>query len=132
MTYSIGVLSRRTGVNIETIRYYERIGVVPKPPRTEGGHRIYDETSARRLAFVSRGRQLGFTLAEIRSLLALVDEHEHTCADVKALTLRHASEARRKIADLRKLERSLRAMAARCHGNRVPDCPIVDALFART
>lgn len=125
----IGELSKRTGVHIETIRYYERSGVMPKPPRTEGGHRAYDETFVRRLAFVSRSRQLGFSLREIRSLLGLVDEKEYTCADVRELTLRHAAEARRKIADLRKLERTLKDMAARCHGDRLPDCPIVDALF---
>ncbi len=130
----IGELSKRTGVHIETIRYYERSGVMPKPPRTEGGQRTYDETFVRRLAFVSRSRQLGFSLEEIRSLLGLVDEHEYTCADVRELTLKHAAEARRKIADLKKLERTLKDMAAQCHGDRVPDCPIVDALFdgART
>ena len=126
---SIGELSTRTGVNIETIRYYERSGVMPRPPRTAGGRRTYDETFVKRLFFVSRSRQLGFSLDEIRSLLGLVDEHEYTCADVRELTLRHAAEARRKIADLRKLERTLKDMAAQCHGDRVPDCPIVDALF---
>jgi len=130
----IGELSKRTGVHIETIRYYERSGVMPKPPRSEGGQRTYDETFVRRLAFVSRSRQLGFSLDEIRSLLGLVDEHEYTCADVRELTLKHAAEARRKISDLKKLERTLKDMAAQCHGDRVPDCPIVDALFdgART
>jgi MerR family mercuric resistance operon transcriptional regulator len=125
----IGELSRRTGVNIETIRYYERSGVMPRPPRTGGGHRAYTQDFVKRLAFVSRSRQLGFSLEEIRSLLGLVDEHEYTCADVRELTLRHAAEARRKIADLKKLERTLKEMAAQCHGDRVPDCPIVDALF---
>ncbi|MEO1264892.1 MAG: helix-turn-helix domain-containing protein [Pseudomonadota bacterium] len=125
----IGELSKRTGVHIETIRYYERSGVMPKPPRSERGQRTYDETFVRRLAFVSRSRQLGFSLDEIRSLLGLVDEHEYTCADVRELTLKHAAEARRKIADLRKLERTLKDMAAQCHGDRVPDCPIVDNLF---
>ena len=129
MAYGIGVLSKRTGVKVETIRYYERIGILPKPPRTEGGHRAYDETFAKRLDFVSRSRQLGFPLEEIRSLLALVDEHEYTCADVRELTLRHATSVRRKIAGLRKLERTLKDMAAKCHGNHVPDCPIVDTLF---
>lgn len=129
MSIGIGELSKRTGVHIETIRYYERSGVIPKPPRTEGGQRTYDETFVRRLAFVSRSRQLGFSLDEIRSLLGLVDEHEYTCADVREFTLKHAAEARRKIADLKKLERTLKDMAAQCHGDRVPDCPIVDALF---
>ena len=125
----IGELSIRTGVHIETIRYYERSGVMPKPPRTEGGQRTYDETFVRRLAFISRSRQLGFSLEEIRSLLGLVDEHEYTCADVRELTLKHAAETRRKISDLKKLERTLKDMASQCHGDRVPDCPIVDALF---
>ena len=84
---SIGELSRRTGVNIETIRYYERSGVIPRPPRTSGGRRTYDETFVKRLSFVSRSRQLGFSLDEIRSLLGLVDEHEYTCADVRELCL---------------------------------------------
>ncbi len=126
---SIGQLSTLTGVNIETIRYYERNGVMPRPPRTAGGRRTYDETFVKRLSFVSRSRQLGFSLDEIRSLLALVDDHEYTCAHVRELTLRHAAEARRKIADLRKLERTLKDMAAQCHGDRVPECPIVDALL---
>jgi MerR family mercuric resistance operon transcriptional regulator len=102
---------------------------MPRPPRTGGGHRAYTQDFVKRLAFVSRSRQLGFSLEEIRSLLGLVDEHEYTCADVRELTLRHAAEARRKIADLKKLERTLKEMAAQCHGDRIPDCPIVDALF---
>lgn len=130
----IGELSKRTGVNIETIRYYERSGVMPRPPRTSGGHRAYTKDFVKRLTFVSHSRQLGFSLEEIRSLLGLVDGSDFTCADVRELTLRHAADARRKIADLRKLERTLKNMAEQCHGNRVPECPIVDALFdgART
>lgn len=127
--FSIGHLSRLTGVHVETIRYYERVGILPSPVRTEGGHRSYEHTATRRLSFISRSRQLGFSLDEIRSLLGLVDEHEYTCADVRELTLKHAAEARRKIADLKKLERTLEDMAKRCHGDRVPECPIVDALF---
>lgn len=126
---SIGHLSRQTSVNIETIRYYEKIGVMPAPPRTNGGHRSYSDEHVRRLLFVSRSRALGFSLDEVRSLLSLADSQDFTCADVRELTLRHAEEARRKIADLKKLERTLKDMAAQCHGNRIPDCPIVDALF---
>jgi MerR family mercuric resistance operon transcriptional regulator len=127
--FSIGDLSKRTGVNIETIRYYEKIEIMPVPPRTRGGHRSYGAEHAKRLLFISRSRSLGFPLQEIRSLLGIADGHDITCADVRKLTLRHAEEARRKIADLKKLERTLRDMAAQCHGNRVPDCPIVDTLF---
>jgi len=126
----IGELSNQTGVHIETIRYYERIAIMPNPPRTEGGHRVYDEELTRRLGFISRARQLGFTLEKIRGLLSLADENELTCADVRELTLRHAAEVKSKISDLKKLENVLRKMAAKCHGNRVPDCPIVDTLFA--
>ena len=127
--FSIGALSKRSGVHIETIRYYEKINIMPEPPRTRGGHRSYGDEHARRLNFISRSRALGFSLEEIRSLLGIADGNETTCADVRELTLQHAEEARRKIADLKKLERTLRDMAAQCHGNRIPDCPIVDALF---
>ncbi len=126
---TIGHLSRQTNANVETIRYYEKIGVMPAPPRTKGGHRSYSDEHVRRLLFVSRSRALGFSLGEVRSLLSLADSQDITCADVRELTLRHAEEARRKIADLKKLERTLKDMAAQCHGNRIPDCPIVDALF---
>jgi MerR family mercuric resistance operon transcriptional regulator len=126
---SIGELSKQTGVHVETIRYYEKINIMPVPPRTRGGHRSYGSEHARRLSFISRSRSLGFSLEEIRSLLNLADGHDFTCADVRELTLHHADEARRKISDLKKIERTLRDMAAQCHGNHIPDCPIVDALF---
>ena len=126
---SIGEVSRQSGVHVETIRYYEKIGIMPAPPRTRGGHRSYGTEHVRRLAFITRSRSLGFSLEEIRSLLSLADGHDFTCADVRQMTLQHADEAKRKIADLRKLERTLRNMAAECHGDRVPDCPIVEALF---
>lgn len=125
----IGELARRTGVNVETIRYYERAGIVPAPPRTEGGHRAYDTGFVRRLTFVARARRLGFSLQEIRSLLRLVDANSLTCADVRELTLSHADEIRRKIADLRQLESTLSALADQCHGQRVPECPVLEQLF---
>ena len=127
--FSIGELSKRTGVHIETIRYYEKIEIMPAPPRTYGGHRSYGAEHAKRLLFISRSRSLGFSLQEIRSLLGIADGHDITCADVRELTFHHAEEARRKIADLRKLERTLREMATQCHGKRIPECPIVDELF---
>jgi len=126
---SIGALSERTGVNIETIRYYERIGVMPVPERTPGGFRTYGEAHLKRLSFIRRGRELGFSLADLRALLRLVDGHAYTCAQVRAMTLQHVAETRRKIADLRRLERVMSDMAAKCTGRRVPDCPIIDALF---
>lgn len=126
---AIGQLSKLTGVHIETIRYYERIGAMPRPPRSAGGQRIYDETFVKRLSFIARSRELGFSLDNIRSLLRLVDDNGLTCADVRKMTLDHAAQAKRKIADLRKLEQTLRTMADQCHGNDMPECPIIDTLF---
>ncbi len=127
---SIGTLSKHTGVNIETIRYYERIGVMPAPARSVGGFRRYREDHLKRLNFIRRGRELGFSLSDLRTLLRLVDGHAYTCAQVRALTLEHLAEIRRKITDLRRLDRVMSEMAAQCTGRRVPECPIIDALFA--
>lgn len=128
--FPIGALSAHTGVNIETIRYYERIGVMPAPPRTEGRQRVYDEHHLKRLTFIRRSRELGFTLDQIRDLLGLVRGHGMTCAEVKAMTVEHVADIRRKVKDLRKLEHVLNDLAARCHGREVPDCPILEALSA--
>lgn len=124
-----GVVAARTGVNIETVRYYERIGLLPAPPRSEGGHRMYDEGLLRRLNFIRRCRELGFTLDEVRGLLRLVDGGDYTCGEVKALTTARLGEVRHKLADLKRLEKVLREMVARCEGGEVPDCPVIEALF---
>ena len=124
-----GPLAARTGCNIETIRYYERVGLLPPPPRSAGGHRIYGRDLVKRLNFVRRSRDLGFTLEEIRELLRLVDGGTCTCGEVEQLAGDHVREIRRKIADLRRLQRVLETMAAQCSGDAVPDCPIIDALF---
>ena len=127
---AIGELSGRTGVNIETVRYYEKIGLVPPPARTEGGHRAYEDAHVARLTFVRRARELGFTLDEVRSLLKLVDgEHSRRCADVRAVTVEHLDDVRQKIRDLKRLERTLSGIVARCEGGTLPECPIVEALF---
>ena len=125
----IGALSKQSGVNIETIRYYEKIGVMPAPLRSAGGYRMYSSDHLKRLGFVRRGRQLGFSLDELRGLLHLVDGHAYTCAEVHALTLQHLGEVRRKIADLRRLQKVLAEMAAQCTEDLVPECPVIDALF---
>lgn len=125
----IGTMSGQTGCKVETIRYYERIGLLPDPPRSEGGHRIYGLEHLKRLTFIRRGRELGFTLDEIRTLLGLVDGGNYTCGEVRELTLEHLQETRKKIADLRRLEKSLAAIAAQCEGGSVPECPVIDALF---
>jgi len=125
----IGEISRRTGVNIETIRYYERIEVMPKPKRSEGGQRLYNESQLNRLGFIKRSRELGFSLKEICALLTLVDSGKMTCSEVHALTVEHLSGVRSKIADLRKLERALKSLAAQCSLGDVSDCPIVETLY---
>jgi MerR family mercuric resistance operon transcriptional regulator len=116
-------------VNIETIRYYEKIGVMPSPARSAGGYRIYRAEHVRRLHFIRRGRELGFSLDELRELLRLVDGHAYTCGEVHALTVEHLTAIRQKIVDLRRLERVMSDMAAQCTGDQVPECPIIDALF---
>ncbi len=126
---SIGALSKQSGDNIETIRYYERIGVMSSPKRNAGGYRIIGPDHLKRLTFVRRGRELGFSLDELRVLLRLVDGHAFTCAEVYSLTMEHLAEIRRKIADLRRLQRVMNEMAAKCTGDRIPECPIIDALF---
>ena len=129
LDFTIGRLSGATGVNIETIRYYERIGLTPRPPRSGGGRRLYDEAASRRLGFIRRARELGFSIDEIRALLALSGGNGK-CADVHALTVRHLGDVKQKIADLRKLERTLARTAERCARDTSPDCPIIEALSA--
>lgn len=126
---TIGQLAKTTGCNKETIRYYEKIGVMFSPPRTEGGHRLYDDTATKRLLFIRRTRELGFSLAQVRQLLALVDDHDYTCAEVRSFTTKHVEEIREKIADLKTIEKSLADMVSRCTGGRAPDCAVIDALF---
>lgn len=120
-------MSQRTTVNIETIRYYERIGILPSPPRTEGGHRLYADGHQKRLVFIRRSRELGFTLDEIRNLLGLVEGGD-ACGEVQAAALDHLKNIRRKIADLRRMERTLADTASRCQGGTAPDCPIIEVL----
>ncbi len=124
-----GELAERAGCNLETIRYYEGIGLLPHPPRSEGRHRLYDADLAKRLRFILRGRELGFSIDEVRALLAIADG-AGGCADVYALTTQHLDVVKRKIADLRKLERILSQTAARCARDASPDCPIIEALAA--
>ncbi len=126
---TIGELSKRTGCIIETIRYYERIGVMPAPPRTAGGHRIYDRDHLKRLNFVRRARALGFTLDQVRGLLALADERETSCAEVEKLARAHLDQVRARIDDLGRMEAVLDEMVAACAGGSVPECPILEALF---
>ena len=125
----IGELSAQTDCKIETIRYYEKIGLLPEPSRSASGYREYDDDHLKRLSFVRRCRELGFTIDEIRGLLELVDGGNYTCSDVKQITLEHVNSIRQKIADLKKLEKTLSGIASQCAGDKAPECPIIDALF---
>lgn len=123
-----GELARRTGCNLETVRYYEKIGLLTEPPRTANGYRIYDDSHVSRLHFILRGRELGFAIEEIRGLLDLVDGGTQTCAEVKARTEHHLADVRAKIADLKHIERVLADTAAQCSGGKAPECPVLEAL----
>ena len=126
---SIGELSRLTGVNIETIRYYERINMMPHPPRTASGRRVYGEVETRTLSFIRRSHELGFTLDEIRALLALsAEQGQEVCADVRHLAANHLRDVRAKIADLRAMERILADAVRRCDEGESARCPLIDAL----
>jgi MerR family mercuric resistance operon transcriptional regulator len=123
-------LSKKTGCHMETIRYYENIGLMPEPQRSQKGYRLYGEAHVRRLRFILRSRELGFGIDEIRGLLHLVDRKSQTCAEVQERTKPHLAEVRAKIADLRRIERLLSQTMAQCSGEAVPECPILDALAA--
>lgn len=127
----IGELSRRTSCNIETIRYYERIGLLAAPVRSAGRYRIYDAAAVRRLVFIRRARELGFSLDEVRALLALsTSDGQQSCAEARELAARHVRAIRTKIADLWAMERVLTDAVQRCAAGERPGCPIIDAVSA--
>ena len=126
--FTRGDLARAAGCNIETIRYYEKTGLLPDPPRTAAGYRIYSVAHATRLRFILRARELGFSMEDIRGLMGLEDGAAPTCAEVKERTERHLADVRAKIADLRRIEKVLSVTAARCSGEDVPDCPVLETL----
>lgn len=127
---SIGDVSRRTGVHIETIRYYEKIGILPAPPRTASGRRIYGPHQMRTLAFIRRARELGFTLDEIRALLDLGGPDRASCVEVREIAGAHLDSVRAKLADLTRLEGILSRTIAQCAEGSTPRCPILDMLDA--
>jgi MerR family transcriptional regulator, mercuric resistance operon regulatory protein len=130
--FTIGKLSEYTGVHVETIRYYEKIGLLPAPPRSAGGHRLYAHEHRERLVFLRRSRDLGFSLEDIRALLELAAGGEFTCKEVKTLTIQHLQHVRQKIKDLRKLERALVHISSRCEKGAAQTCPILEMLFEAT
>jgi MerR family mercuric resistance operon transcriptional regulator len=129
--FPIGETARRSGCHIETVRYYERIGLMPKPPRSAGGHRLYGGDAVRRLAFIRRARELGFAIEDIRALLGLVDRQAANCGEVKRIAERQHAAIQARIGDLRRLERDLKGMISLCSGRKIPECPVIDSLFDR-
>jgi len=125
---TIGKLAGLTGVKIETIRYYEKIKVLPLPSRAANGRRIYGATERRILAFVRRARELGFSLDEVRALLRLGGLERASCREVRKIAAHHLGDIRAKITDLRKLERLLATTVARCTGTSAPECPVLNIL----
>ncbi|WEK02176.1 MAG: helix-turn-helix domain-containing protein [Candidatus Sphingomonas phytovorans] len=128
MALTIGELGKATATKVETIRYYERIGLLPKPSRTAGNYRAYGHAELSRLSFVRRSRDLGFSLDQIRALLALSDDRSQHCADVDRIATEHLREVDRKLADLSALRRELKSLLDACEGGTIGECRIIDAL----
>ncbi|MCC6204276.1 MAG: helix-turn-helix domain-containing protein [Hyphomicrobiales bacterium] len=128
---TIGHLARETGTKVETIRFYEKSGLLPAPSRTDGNYRSYDEAHLNRLSFIRRARELGFSLDQVRTLLTLSDDRGQPCAAVDAIATEHRAEVERKIADLQSLKAELDRMIDQCGCGVVADCRIIESLSPR-
>lgn len=125
---AIGTLAKRTGTKVQTIRYYEQIGLLPEPGRTEGGQRRFDDDDLNRLAFIRHARQLGFTLEAIRELLGLSDNPYRSCAEVDLIAHRQLKEVEARIARLEALRKELKRMLRECSRDTVSDCRVLEVL----
>ena len=129
---TIGNISKASGTPIETIRFYEREGLLPEAPRTAAGYRLYDDTATKRLRFITRAKSLGFTLAEIREILNLQDSpasNRQGRAEVKAITENKLADIERRIDDLQRMQKVLADLAGECSGRGgVTHCPIIETL----
>jgi Cu(I)-responsive transcriptional regulator len=125
---AIGDLAKAAETKAVTIRYYEQVGLLPSPPRTPGNYRAYGREHLDRLRFIRRCRELGFTLEQVRALLALAEQGERDCGAVDRIALEHLTAVERKIADLERLAGELRRIGARCQGGTIAACRIIEAL----
>lgn len=125
---TIGILAKRTGTNVQTIRYYEQIGLMPEPGRTEGGQRRYGDAELDRLAFIRHARQLGFALDAIRELLDLSDTPDHSCAHVDSIAKKQLKQVETRIVRLEALRVELRRMITDCAGGSIADCRVLEVL----
>ena len=129
MALKIGDVAQRGGVNLQTIRYYEREGLLPKPPRLASGYRVFPDTSVRRVRFIKRAQQLGFTLSEIRDLLELRIERGRRNSEVRLLAESKISDIEEKIRTLKAMKKALSGLAAQCSGcGPASECPILDSI----
>jgi DNA-binding transcriptional MerR regulator len=127
--FTVGELGKATDTKVVTIRYYERIGLLPDPPRTAANYRRYADTDLHRLRFIRRCRDLGFSLDQIRELLRLSSSEDHDCTDVDRITAAHLAEVEAKIADLLRLAKELRRVSRQCAGGgTIANCRIIEAL----
>lgn len=124
----IGEIAAATGVGVETIRYYEREGLVPPPARTSSNYRSYGDAHLKRLTFIRRARDLGFSIAQVRELLGLADEEDRDCAAVDEIARKHHGEVVRKIAELTALGDELESIIGQCRHGRIAECRIIEAL----
>lgn len=125
---NISEAAKKSGVPAKTIRYYEGIGLIAEPPRSEGGYRVYSSRDVETLRFIQRARSLGFAVKDVSDLLALWHDRSRASAEVKTLAQRHVVEIERKIADLESMRATLTSLVSRCHGDDRPDCPILEEL----
>lgn len=128
--HNIGQAAESSGVSAKMIRHYERIGLMPTAARTFANYRLYSAADLHRLHFIRRARSLGFSLEQIRALLALWDDPHRASSEVKRLARAHAAELGEKIRELQAMQRTLESLAKRCHGDHRPSCPILDDLTA--
>jgi Cu(I)-responsive transcriptional regulator len=124
----IGELSAATATNIETIRYYERIGLLPAPPRTGSNYRSYGESHRERLAFVRHARELGFSIGDIRSLIDLSGDPNRECAEADRIASHHLTQVEEKLAQLASMREELARMVGRCRGGLAADCRVIQVL----
>ena len=125
---NIGEAARASGVSAKMIRHYEQTGVVPAPPRTAAGYRLYRDADVHTLRFVQRARELGFAVREIKELVGLWTNRRRSSADVHRLASRHLAALEHKIGKMEAMHRTLRQLVHDCHGDERPDCPILDDL----
>jgi len=125
----IGELSATCGCPVETIRYFEKIGLLPRPLRGANGYRSYDESQQKWLHFILRSRALGFTQKEVRRLSDIAHQSQPACADVHEMLIEHVSDVRKKLRDLKRLEKSLERLKSKCQDGTLNDCPVIDELM---